>query len=194
MEVTWRKWMRTIALNRSWNAWKADWTQAFQEKRDLYKLAGIPFNRTENSATEAEMGDNMISALDNLENAAVQKNDTVERLVIANKALTDSLAARDAECSRLLTIITTLSTGRGASGGSSSSGSLGGGHVTPMVTAGAMDTKLGPGTSVKCAIASARGIKTTSMQNEVISKVDVCGTSSGRQKRREATIDGALQQ
>ena len=67
---------------------------------------------------EAEIGDNMITALDNLENAAVEKNGNVERLVIANKALTDSLVDRDAECDRLLTIITALSTGRGTSGSS----------------------------------------------------------------------------
>ena len=54
-------------------------------------------------------------ALDNLENAVVKKNDTIERLIIAIKALTDSLADRNAECARLLTIITALSTGRGAS-------------------------------------------------------------------------------
>ena len=63
-----------------------------------------------------------------------------------------------------------------------------------MSTSGSMDKKLGPGTAVQRAIARARGIKITAMQNEVISKVDVCGTSPGRQKRQEAKIDGALQQ
>ena len=38
------------------------------------------------------MGKNMVTALDNLANAAVQKNDTIETLVSANKNLTDSLA------------------------------------------------------------------------------------------------------
>ena len=116
MVVAWRKWMCTIAPKRSWNAWKSHWTQALQEKREIQKLAGMPLNGMVNSSLEAEMGDNMITALDNLENAAVQKNGNVERLVIANKALTDSLVDRDAECDRLLTIITALSTGRGTSG------------------------------------------------------------------------------
>ena len=53
MEVTWREWMSTIALNRSWNAWKAHWTEAFQEKRDLHKLVGMPFDGMANSATKA---------------------------------------------------------------------------------------------------------------------------------------------
>ena len=42
------------------------------------------------------MGENMIMALGNLANLVVQKNDTIERLVIADKALTDSRAACDA--------------------------------------------------------------------------------------------------
>ena len=53
MEVLWRKFMRTIVLNRSWNAWKAHWTEAFQEKRDLHKLVGMPFDGMANSATKA---------------------------------------------------------------------------------------------------------------------------------------------
>ena len=53
MEVLWRKFMRTIVLNRSWNAWKAHWNQVFQQKRKLHKLAGMPFDGMANSATEA---------------------------------------------------------------------------------------------------------------------------------------------
>ena len=63
-----------------------------------------------------------------------------------------------------------------------------------MGTAGAMGANLGPGIEVQRAIASARGIRITLMQNEVIFKVDVCVISPGRQKSREATVDGALQQ
>ena len=189
MVVAWRKWMCTIALNRSWNAWKSHWTQALQEKREIQKLAGMPFNGMVNSSLEAEMGDNMITALDNLENAAVQKNGNVERLVIANKALTDSLVDRDAECDRLLTIINALSTGRGTAAAAATVSH----HGNPMGTAVAMGTKLGPGIAVQRAIVRARGIRIPSMQNEVIFKVDVCGTSPGRQKMREATVDGALQ-
>ena len=69
---------------------------------------------------------NMITALENLANAAVQKNDTVEMLVISNKALTDFLAERNKECARLLAIIAALSTGRGASVGGGGGGGGGG--------------------------------------------------------------------
>ena len=94
--------------------WKSHWTTAFQEKRELGKLAMTPFDGMADAATSADMGNNMITALDNLANAAVQNYNTIKMLVVANKSLTDSLAARDKECARLLAIITALSTGRGA--------------------------------------------------------------------------------
>ena len=60
---------------------------AFQEKREIGKLATMQFDGMSNTATSANLGSNMITSLDNLANAAVQKNDTVDMLVIANKAL-----------------------------------------------------------------------------------------------------------
>ena len=62
------------------------------------------------------MGNTMVVALDNLANTAVQKNNTVERLIISNSSLSVSLAARDTNIARLLTIITNLSTGGGSGG------------------------------------------------------------------------------
>ena len=67
--------------------------QVFHKKRELHELVGIIFDGVANSAGESELGENMTTAMDNLENVAVQKNNIVERLVIANKALTDSLTA-----------------------------------------------------------------------------------------------------
>ena len=132
MSLAWRKWVRT--LNKTCNLQKIHWTTAFQEKRKLRKLATTHFDGMANAATSANLGRNMITALDNLTNPAVQKNDTVEMLVIANKALTDSLAARDNECARLLSIITALSTGRGANvggGGGGGGDNDGNGSKTP---------------------------------------------------------------
>ena len=51
----------------------------------------MPLNGMENSAAEAEMRYNISTAFDNLENTVVLNNNTVKRLVIANKSLTDSL-------------------------------------------------------------------------------------------------------
>ena len=91
MQLAWRDWVRIP--NMTWTLWKIHWTRAFQEKRELQILADVPIDAGfANSATEQKMGNNMVTALDNLANAAVQKNDTIETLVSANKNLTDLLA------------------------------------------------------------------------------------------------------
>ena len=64
-----------------------------------------------------ETGNKMVVTFDNLENAVVQKNDTVERLVISNASLSDSLAARNTDIACLLTVITNISMGGGSGGG-----------------------------------------------------------------------------
>ena len=76
----------------------------------MFKLTCTVFSGMANQAAELEMGNTMVTASDNLANAAVQKNDTIERFVISNKALTDSLAARGADITHPINIITTLST------------------------------------------------------------------------------------
>ena len=74
----------------TWGSWKTHWTAAFQDKRELVKLTGITFNGMANKAQEADMGDKVVSALDNLANAAVQRNDTFEQLVKSNTTLTET--------------------------------------------------------------------------------------------------------
>ena len=56
----------------------------------------------------------MVASLDNLANAAVQKNDTVEKLVISNKTLTDTVATLTNDISRLTTAIAALKTNKSA--------------------------------------------------------------------------------
>ena len=112
MDEAWKAWMRTAIVNRTWAAWKTHWTAAFQEKCELIKLTGNYFNGMANQAEENQMGDKMVSALDNLANAAVQRNDTFEQLVKANATLTKSVESQQAEIKRLLTIVTALSSGK----------------------------------------------------------------------------------
>ena len=65
-----------------------------------------------NSAKEKEMGTKMVDALDNLANAAVQRNDTFEQLVKTNQTLTNTVSSQQGEIKRLLTIVTALSSGK----------------------------------------------------------------------------------
>ena len=68
---------------KSWNQWKQNWTAVFNEKKDIHKLANSgDFNNKSNSANETSMSEQTVASIDNLENAAVQKNDTVEKLIL----------------------------------------------------------------------------------------------------------------
>ena len=85
------------------------------------------------------MGDKMVLALDNLANAAVQKSNTFEQLVTANKTLIESICLQQDDSKKLLAIITALSTsdregGRTPSGGGkvpTAPGANGGGGAIP---------------------------------------------------------------
>ena len=70
---------------------------AFNYQRDIQKLAnGGVFYLQSNSATETRMGEQIVDSLNNIANAAVQNNDTIGKLVIANNNLTDSIVSLQA--------------------------------------------------------------------------------------------------
>ena len=78
----------------------------------------------------------MVTALDNLANAAVEKNGTIESLVKANLALTKAVAERESNLQALTTAITKLSNQRSKGGDSGSGGggaTVGGPAVDPAV-------------------------------------------------------------
>ena len=50
-----------------------------------------------NEAQEAEMGDKMVSALNNLANAAVQQNDTFEQHIKSNTTFTEPNHAKQGD-------------------------------------------------------------------------------------------------
>ena len=113
MDEAWKTWKRKPLADQTWPNWKSHWTDAFQEKRELIKLTGTAFNGMANQAREAKedaMGEQMMSALDNLANAAVQKNDTVEQLVKSNATLALTIKSQQEEIKRLHSILEDLST------------------------------------------------------------------------------------
>ena len=113
MDEAWKTWKRRPIVDHTWANWKSHWTDAFQEKRELIQLTGTAFNGMAHQAREAEddaMGEQMVTALDNLANAAVQKNDTVEQLVKANSTLTLTIKSQQEEIKRLHNILENLST------------------------------------------------------------------------------------
>lgn len=110
MDEAWKIWKRVPMAGRTWAAWKVHWTAAFQEKRELIKLTGTAFNGMANQATDQSI--DYVGALDNLANAALQKNETVEQLVRTNSILTKTNESMQAEIKKLTAIISTFSTSK----------------------------------------------------------------------------------
>ena len=89
-----------------WLNWKSHWTAVFNEQRDISCLTGGTIMSQANTAVDdTQWSSQMITSLDNLANAVVQKNDTVEKLVVANKQLTDTIAKLQEDNAKLLHII-----------------------------------------------------------------------------------------
>ena len=108
----WREWRQTQANQHTWQQWKLHWNYAFNYQRDIQKLAnGGGFYLQSNSATETRMGEKIGDSLNNIANAAVQNNDTVGKLVIANNNLTDSIVSLQAHNLKLSKLAEKLTAG-----------------------------------------------------------------------------------
>jgi hypothetical protein len=101
MELAWREWMRRPAHSKTWNTWKTHWTVAFTEARNIQQMTTSDSAFANQALTNVEQAMLMTRSLDNLANAAIQKNDTVERLVSANERLAKALADANTAIARL---------------------------------------------------------------------------------------------
>eukprot|EP00804_Cyclotella_cryptica_P023348 CCRYP_000481-RA/>CCRYP_000481-RA protein AED:0.56 eAED:0.26 QI:0/-1/0/1/-1/1/1/0/407 len=109
----WKEWNRIPCANQTLMAWKTHWTRAFEEQKTIQRLTGGEFSANSSiQTTDNKLASQMVTSLDNLAFAAVQKNETVEKLIEMNTqkdktiaALTFSLTAEKATSSKLLNII-----------------------------------------------------------------------------------------
>jgi hypothetical protein len=101
MELAWCKWKCHPLTDHTWNNWKLHWTEAFAETRNINCMIANDSAFANQAATDAKQAALMAKSLDNLANAAIQKNDTVEKLVTANAKLTKALANANAAIARL---------------------------------------------------------------------------------------------
>ncbi|KAL7482171.1 hypothetical protein ACHAW6_007859 [Cyclotella cf. meneghiniana] len=95
----WREWRQTPTADQTWANWMTHWMRALQENHDIQKITGVRANQ-------------LINGLDDLANAAVQKNETIEKLISTNQqkdqviaSLTKSLKEEKRTKSTLLAII-----------------------------------------------------------------------------------------
>jgi hypothetical protein len=96
MELTWRKWKCQPYIDQMWNNWKMHWTAAFAESRDINRMIAGNCAFAYQAATKAKQAACMVTSLNNLANAAIQKHNTVEKLVAANERLAKALANANA--------------------------------------------------------------------------------------------------
>ncbi|KAL7475168.1 hypothetical protein ACHAW6_001094 [Cyclotella cf. meneghiniana] len=86
--------------------WKHHWTAAFNEQQDISCLtSGIVMSQANAAVDDMQWSSQMISSLHNLANAAEQKNDTVEKLVVASKQLMDTIMKLQEDNAKPLNII-----------------------------------------------------------------------------------------
>jgi hypothetical protein len=94
--LAWHKWKRQPIIDQMWNNWKTHWTLAFAESRDINQMTASDCSFAYQAATKAKQAARMVTSLNNLANAAIQKTDTIEKLVAANKCLAKALANANA--------------------------------------------------------------------------------------------------
>jgi hypothetical protein len=100
MELAWREWKQRPLIDQTWNKWKLHLTAAFSEMRDIHWMMTNDGAFANQVAAKAEQATMMARLLDNLANAALQKNNTVEKLVTTNEKLVKALANANAAIAR----------------------------------------------------------------------------------------------
>jgi hypothetical protein len=91
MTLNWREWKRRPANDHTWANWKLHWTAAFAEMRDISRMTTGDTTFGANQAAEIEQAHQMATSLDNLANASIQKNATIDNLVATNAALSKAI-------------------------------------------------------------------------------------------------------
>ena len=91
MTLGWREWKCHPANEHTRANWKLHWTAAFAEMRDISRMTTGKTTFSANQAVEMEHTQQMATSLDNLANAPIQKNTTIDNLVATNTALSKAI-------------------------------------------------------------------------------------------------------
>jgi hypothetical protein len=101
MKLAWHAWKHHPLVDQMWNNWKLHWTAAFSETRDIHWMMANDSAFANHVTAKVEQAAMMACSLDNLANAALQKNNTVEKLVTTNEKLAKALADANATIAHL---------------------------------------------------------------------------------------------
>jgi hypothetical protein len=91
MTLGWREWKRRPAIEHTWANWKIHWMAAFTEMCDISRMTTGETTFGANQAVEMEQAQQMATSLDNLANASIQKNATIDNLIATNAALSKAI-------------------------------------------------------------------------------------------------------
>jgi hypothetical protein len=111
MTLNWRGWKRRPANEHTWVNWKLHCIAAFAKMHDISCMTTGNTTFGANQAAEIEQVQQMATSLDNLANASIQKNATIDSLVATNAAF--SKAIQDIQRT-LATMMTTHTPAPGA--------------------------------------------------------------------------------
>ncbi len=84
--LAWQEWKRCPLLDHMWNNWKDHWTATFLEMCNINRMtsSNLAF-ANQAAAQEIVQAEKMAALLDNLANASIQKNNTIDKLVARNQ-------------------------------------------------------------------------------------------------------------
>jgi len=91
MTLGWREWKHLPAIQHTWDNWKIHWMAAFAEMRDISRMTTGKTTFGANQAVEIEQAQQMATSLDNLANASIQKNATIDNLVATNASFSKAI-------------------------------------------------------------------------------------------------------
>jgi hypothetical protein len=85
MALAWQEWKRHPLLDHTWTNWKDHWMAAFAKMRDINRMISGDSAFANQAAAQEIVKAEKMAALDNLANASIQKNNTIDKLVAANQ-------------------------------------------------------------------------------------------------------------
>jgi hypothetical protein len=91
MTMAWREWNCRAIANHTWPSWKTHWTSAFAKMRNINCMMAGETAFGANAAEEEHQACQITALLDNLANASIQKNVTMDNLVTSNAKLAHAL-------------------------------------------------------------------------------------------------------
>jgi hypothetical protein len=92
MNMAWRNQNHCAIADHTWSNWKTHWTDASSKMRDINRMtAGNKAAFGANAAEEEHQARQITTLLNNLTNASIQKNLTINNLVAFNGRLAQAL-------------------------------------------------------------------------------------------------------